>query len=104
MPYKLSYLPSARQDIFEIVRYIGITLQNPDAAWRLAGRFTAAVESVLFMPYAHPVHMSLRPLRHEYRKLLVGHYMIFYWVDEKAKTVVVSRVIYGKRNISRMLD
>ena len=25
-------------------------------------------------------------------------------INEKAKTVVVSRVIYGKRNISRLLD
>ena len=34
--YKLEYLPVARKDMLEIVRYISQELQNPDAADRLA--------------------------------------------------------------------
>ena len=34
--YKLEYLPVARKDMIEIVRYISRELQNPDAADRLA--------------------------------------------------------------------
>ena len=35
--YKLEYLPVARKDMLEIVRYISRELQNPDAADRLGG-------------------------------------------------------------------
>ncbi len=35
MPYKLEYLPAARQDILDMVRYVSTQLQNPSAAARL---------------------------------------------------------------------
>lgn len=38
--YKLEYLPVARKDMLEIVRYISRELQNPDAADRLAGSWS----------------------------------------------------------------
>ena len=34
--YNLEYLPAARNDMLEIVRYISWKLKNPDAAERLA--------------------------------------------------------------------
>ena len=43
--YKLEYLPVARKDMLEIVRYISGELQNPDAADHLAVELVdAAVE------------------------------------------------------------
>ena len=45
--YKLEYLPVARKDMLEIVRYIRGELQNPDAADRLAVELVDAAESVL---------------------------------------------------------
>ena len=45
--YKLEYLPVARKDMLEIVRYISRELQNPDAADRLAGELVNAAEGVL---------------------------------------------------------
>ena len=65
MPYKLYYLPCAQQDILDVVRYVGVTLQNPDAARRMVRRFTAAAESVCSMPYARPVYIPVRPLKYE---------------------------------------
>ena len=50
--YKLEYLPVARKDMIEIVRYISRELQNPDAADRLAVELVNAAESVLTFPYA----------------------------------------------------
>lgn len=104
MPYKLYYLPCAQQDILDVVRYVGVTLQNPDAARRMVRRFTAAAESVCSMPYARPVYIPVRPLKYEYRKLIVGSYLVFYRIDERAGAVIVSRVIYGRRSVERLLD
>lgn len=50
------------------------------------------------MPYHCPAYIPLRPLTHEYRKAIVKHFLMFYWVDEEKKLVSVARVIYSKRD------
>ena len=102
--YKLEYLPVAREDMLEIVRYIARELQNPKAAHRLAMELVGAAESILTFPYATPVHQTIRPLKHEYRKILVHNYLIFYWVNEEKKLVTIARVIYAKRDYGRLLE
>ena len=67
--YKLEYLPVARKDMLEIVRYISRELQNPGAADHLAVELVDAAESVLSFPYAPPAYQPIRPLKHEYRKI-----------------------------------
>lgn len=102
--YKLEYLPVAQRDMVEIVRYISGELQNPVAADRLATELVNAAESVLTFPYALPAYQPIRPLKHEYRKILVQNFLVFYWVDEEKKLVTVARVVYAKRDISRLLE
>ena len=102
--YKLEYLPVAQRDMVEIVRYISEELQNPAAADRLAMELVNAAESVLTFPYALPAYQPIRPLKREYRKILVQNFLVFYWVDEEKKLVTVARVVYAKRDISRVLE
>ena len=102
--YKLEYLPVAQKDMLEIVRYISKTLNNSDAADRLATELIVAAESVLPFPYASPVYTSVRPLKHEYRKQFVQNYIMFYWVDEKKKRVTIARVVYAKRDYKQLLE
>jgi len=101
--YKLEYLPAALKDMIDIIRYISIELKNPDAANRLAVELVDTAESVLTFPYATSVYQSIRPLKHEYRKILVQNYLLFYWVDEEKKLVTIARVIYAKRDYGRLL-
>ena len=101
--YDLQYLPSARKDMVDVVRYISETLHNPTAAERLAEELIEAGDSILTFPYANPVHMPIRPLKHEYRKLRVRNYLVFYWVDEERKLVTDARMIYARRNYEGLL-
>ena len=101
--YKLEYLPTALKDMIDIIRYISVELKNPDAANRLAVELVDTAESVLTFPYATSVYQSIRPLKHEYRKILVQNYLLFYWVDEEKKLVTIARVIYAKRDYGRLL-
>lgn len=101
--YDLQYLPSARKDMVEAVRYISETLHNPTAAEQLAVELIEAGDSISAFPYAAPVHMPIRPLKREYRKLRVRNYLMFYWVDEERKLVTVARVIYARRNYEKLL-
>lgn len=102
--YKLEYLPVARRDMIEIVRYISQELQNPTAADQLAMELIEAGDSIPKFPYANPAFIPIRPLKHEYRKLLVQNYFMFYWVDEVKKLVTVARVIYARRDYERLLE
>lgn len=102
--YKLEYLPVARQDMIEIGRYIGQELQNPAAADRLALEFIEAGDGIPKFPYANPAFTPIKPLKHEYRKLLVQNYFMFYWVDEVKQLVTVARVVYAKRDYERLLE
>ena len=102
--YKLEYLPVARRDMIEIVRYISQELQNPTAAVQLAMELIEAGDSIPKFPYANPAFIPIRPLKHEYRKLLVQNYFMFYWVDEVKKLVTVARVVYARRDYKRLLE
>ena len=101
--YKVEFLPIALNDMVEIVSYIGQTLQNPIAADNLSNEFLKAAERLEKFPYSNAVYVPLRSLKHEYRKLIVKNYLMFYWVDEDKKVVTVSRVVYAKRDYGKIL-
>ena len=102
--YDPVYLPSARQDMVDIVRYIAGQLKNPMAAERLAEELIKAGDSLPAFPYAKPAYLPLRPLKHEYRKLPVHNYLMLYWVDEEKKLITVARVVYARRGYGKMLE
>jgi len=101
--YQLKFLPTARQDMSDIVRYISHELHSPKAAEAFADEMIKAVEGLCEYPYINSVHQSIKPLKYEYRKLLVKNYIMFYWVDEKDKQVTIARVIYARRDYEKRL-
>ena len=102
--YNVEYLPSAVQDMVEIVLYIARELNNPAAAERIAERLAEDGESLRDFPYAQPAYAPLRPLKHEYRKPLVENYMMLYWVSETEKRVTIARVVYARRDYTKLLE
>lgn len=101
--YKIEYLPIARDDMLDIMRYISRELNNPVAASRLATQLVNAAEDIRKFPYSAPAYTPIRALKHEYRKIPVQNFLIFYWVDEHKKLVTIARIIYAKRNYGRLL-
>ena len=102
--YSVEYLPIARQDMVEIALYVARELNNPSATEHIAERLTEAGESLREFPYAQPAYTPLRPLKHEYRKLLVENYMMLYWVLDAEKRVTIARVVYARRNYAKLLE
>lgn len=101
--YRLEFLPIAMQDMTEIMGYISQDLSNPTAAERLANEMIEAAERLTDFPYINSVHLTVRPLKHEYRKQIVKSYIMLYWIDEQKKLVTISRVIYGRRDYEKLL-
>ncbi|MFR8214988.1 MAG: type II toxin-antitoxin system RelE/ParE family toxin [Oscillospiraceae bacterium] len=101
--YTIEYLPIAGRDMVDIAKYIGVKLENPEAAERLAEKMIEAAEKLTDMPYKCPVYIPVKPLRHEYRKLIVQNYIMFYWVDEDKKLITIARVVYSGRDYENIL-
>ena len=101
--YTIEYLPIAKSDMVHIAKYIGVKLEYPEAAERLAEKMIEAAEKLTDMPYKCPVHIPVKPLRHEYRKLIVQNYIMFYWVDEDKKLITIARVVYSGRDYENIL-
>lgn len=101
--YKVEFLPVAKQDLTEIALYIKDKLGNPIAAYNTVEQIVEAAERLETFPYSNPVYTLIRPLKKEYRKILIKNYMLFYTVDETEKLVTVSRIIYAKRNLSSQI-
>ncbi len=98
--YTLEFLDEALCDIVEIAQYITKTLQNPQAAVRLTNKMIEKAEKVCSFPYSNRVFTPIKPLKREYRKIIVDNYIMFYFINEDKKTVLIARVLYAKRNIS----
>lgn len=62
------------------------------------------MESILTFPYAAPAYQPIRSLKHEYRKISVQKFLVFYGIDEEKKLVTVARVVYAKRDYGRLLE
>ncbi len=101
--YKVDYLPLAKQDLVDIVQYIVNTLHNPNAAERIANQILQKIDTLEDYPYSNHCYRPLNELTHEYRQIIIGHYVAFYWVDELVKTVTIARILYGKREFQGSL-
>ena len=102
--YSLEFMPGAKQDMTEIVRYISRDLSNPAAAEKLAVEMINAADKLTDFPYKNRVYRPVKPLRQEYRTQIVQNYIMFYYVDEEQKLVTIARVIYAKRNLRKVLE
>ena len=101
--YSLHFLPAARQDMTEIVLYISQELLSPLAAKKLTDEMQKAVEGLTIFPYINAVLQTVKPLKKEYRKLVVKNYVILYWVDSKRKEVTIARVVFARRDYISLL-
>lgn len=102
--YQLEYLPTAKRDMVEIVRYISHNLSNPAAAKRLSQKMLRSVERLSYFPYIGIIYDSDCPLKHAYRILPLDNYLMFFWIDEEKKKDIISRVIYGRRDYEKFLE
>lgn len=101
--YSVSYLPTARQDLEDIARYITLALDNPEAATRTIEGIVATAESLASMPYRRPVYVPVRPLAREYRTIRSGHYVAFYWIEEDTQRATIARVLFARADVSERL-
>lgn len=97
--YVLRYLPRFEEELTDIVNYITYILKNPTAAENLIEDVEKAVIKRLESPLSYEPCHSIYDRQHEYYRIYVKNYVVYYVVIENV--MEVRRIIYGKRDRGR---
>ncbi|WP_314586350.1 type II toxin-antitoxin system RelE/ParE family toxin [Paenibacillus terrigena] len=95
----IKYLPSAEQDITEIIDYV--SLDNPSAALNLLNQFDESISILAHFPLSDPIPKDSRLQLLNYRMLVIQSYIVFYVVQNNY--VEIRRVLHAKRKYDFLL-
>ncbi|MCL2633851.1 MAG: type II toxin-antitoxin system RelE/ParE family toxin [Oscillospiraceae bacterium] len=96
--YKLKIMEEAKSSLKSIENYIISEYDNPAAAKRIMVLFRKGFKRVREQPFSCPVFQSEISKEHEYRKLIVHNYVVFYTIDEERRIVIIARVFHCKQD------
>ncbi len=99
--FELRYSPLFYDDLDKITNYTLLDLKNEIATKTFIYDIETAINKRLESPLHAAIYPSMRRRKHEYRRILVGNYLIFYVVIEH--TMVVRRLLYGRRDLDKIL-
>ncbi len=99
--YKLKISPEAKDDLAKIKGYISQELCNPQTEINLVSKITEKIRGLTEHPRIGAPLSSVLDIQTDYRFLVCDNYLIFYRYEDEF--VFVSRIIYGRRNYTRIL-
>jgi addiction module RelE/StbE family toxin len=99
--YKLDFLPIAKRDLKQIVDYISVNLEAPQAAMDFLDTVDATVDCLAVNPFAGHPYRPVNPIATEYRDKKVKNYLLFYVVLEN--TIEIHRLVYAKRDLPKII-
>lgn len=102
--YQVEIGAQAQTDLTEIIRYIGLTLQEPRTAGNMYRLLKEGILSLRQMPERHPYEEDDRLRALGIRKMRVKNYKILYFADMERKRVQIVRVVYTGRDITKIVD
>ena len=100
MTYKVLFTKSFNDDLDEAVGYISEILNNRDAAKKLLNKVSDIISILEDNPLIFPLYYEKEIAKEELRYAVIAHYLLFYRVDEKKRTVFLNRFLYGRQNIA----
>ena len=102
--YRVQYSPAALDDLKDIYAHIATVLRAPENASRQIHRINEEICSLDFMPCRYE-QVDWDPWKSMgMRKVAVNTFVVFYTVDQKRMNVTVIRIVYGGRDLRRILD
>jgi len=103
MKYRILISDRAMNDITNALNYIEGILLNPQAADDLSIKIEQRIKSLATMHKRHPVIDDPLLRRLGMRFIVIDGYIAFYTINDDIKTVNIIRIVYGKRNWSKLL-
>lgn len=106
MAYEVILDPEVAIQLDEVVDYLSTKLSSPAAAANFLDRFDEFIERLETLPYSFPQPTDRRLRNRDYRKAMVGNYLVLFKViddGEQSGTVHVTNLFHGSQNYQAMI-
>ena len=103
MKYEINISDKADRDLRDIFEYISFELNESDNAVKQIKRLNLGIDSLECFPKRFRKYKKDQYVNRELRIMQIDSYCVFYYVDDENLYVIVSRVIYGGRNIKNLI-
>lgn len=101
--YRVMITKPAELDLKGIADYISKEIREPATAQQVVNAIGESVFALEQLPLRNPLVRDERLASQGIRMMIAEGYIIFYFVDDKVKTVNVVRILYGKREWMNIL-
>ena len=101
--YKTVISDAFEADLDSALTYIETELFNAGAAANLLDRAEETVACIAENPLMYPLYHDEDIAARGYHYAIVGNYLIFYKINETAKSVFIARFLYGGQNITEQI-
>ncbi|MCL2882543.1 MAG: type II toxin-antitoxin system RelE/ParE family toxin [Coriobacteriia bacterium] len=102
--WQVALTGQAEADLRDIYEYIAFTLLEPKTATRLNNRFRTSISELRSLPKSHAAYQKEPWKSKGMRRMNVGNHAVFFVPFENKHAVIVLRVVYGGRDIDRILE
>ena len=96
--FDLIFTETVNNDIISSLKYINDVLEAPMAAENHFKELKEKYEKLKNNPYIRPLVRNKFLASKGIRFIMVKNYMLIYMINEKDKTVLLYRFMYGKRD------
>ena len=96
--YAVRFTSTAEADLQEIMDYVSRVLDNPSAAESLLDQIDERIRKLSDYPEAHPLATDIKLQEWGIRVFTFGNYVGLYRVRRDEQTVVVLRLLHGRRD------
>ena len=96
--YAVHFTRTAEADLQEITEYVSRVLDNPPAAESLLDKIDKRIRELSDYPEAHPLAADIQLQERGIRVFTFGNYVGLYRVRRDEQTVVVLRLLHGRRD------
>ena len=95
MTYYIEYSSEARQDLYDIHKYIMNELMSPETASQQINRILNETDKLDVFPLRHQLYSDEPWNSKGIGFLPVDNYLVFYKIKEEENTVYILRIMYG---------
>lgn len=96
--YAVRITKQAQEQLREIIRYISVQLQVSETALHLLDLLEEEISSLSQFPYRFALTGEEPWHNLGIHKMSVKNYLVYFWIEEAAKTVHVTAIVYGRRD------
>lgn len=98
MEYEIEISETCIEEIEEICKYIETDLKAEQASNRLREKIRESIRTVKNSPKMYTTIDKTDRAGREYRRIVVGNYVILYTIIEEDNVILISHIYYGGRN------